>query len=593
MKAGSAPFNTGQALNQALALHRQGQLRDAEKIYARVLKAAPDNFDALNLLGAIKARQGQFGEAQRLFAAAVKANPQAAPAWSNLGQAQYALKRPADALQSLDRARALAPDDADILYQHANVLLSLNRPGEALAELQNVLARKPQHVEAHLNSGIAHAALGFPVDALAQFDAALALVPAHPVAHYNRGVALIKLGRYEEAVAANERAIAAAPQHIGALLNRGKALAQLKRFDAAIASYGEVLALRKDHADAHFNAALARLATGDYQAGFAEYEWRWRRTGMPPQQSRGRPLWRGEYPLGGRTILLHAEQGLGDTIQFARYVPLLAAQGANIVLEVQPELKTLLGSLDGAGTVVARGEALPSFDVHCPLGSLPLALKTGLATVPAANPYLTADAALVAAWSARIEALPRPRIALAWSGNSAHDNDRNRSLAFATLAPLLTSSLAPTQLSLAGGGGEGEGLALEGRVAASERGKQGRPSFISIQRDLRDADAVQLAAAPRVTHFGDALSDFADTAAVLALCDLVISVDTAPAHLAGAVGTLLWVLVPFAPDWRWTLDGAATPWYPAARLFRQSAPGDWSGAIDDVFAALREMLSGR
>jgi tetratricopeptide (TPR) repeat protein len=561
MKASFAPFNPGQALSQALALHRQGQLRDAEKIYARVLKAAPDNFDALNLLGAIKARQGQFGEAQRLFAAAVKADPQAAPAWSNLGQAQYALKRPADALQSLERARALAPDDPDILYQHANVLLSLDRPGEALVELQNVLARKPQHVEAHLNSGIAQAALGFPVDALAQFDAALALVPAHPVAHYNRGVALITLGRYQEAIVANERAIAAAPQHIGALLNRGKALAQLKRFDEAIASYGEVLALRKDHADAHFNAALARLTTGDYQAGFAEYEWRWRRTGMPPQQSRGRPLWRGEYPLGGRTILLHAEQGLGDTIQFARYAPLLAAQGANVVLEVQPELKMLFASLHGVAAVVARGEAPPSFDVHCPIGSLPLALKTELTTVPATIPYLTADAARVAVWSARLEARPRPRIALAWSGNPAHDNDRNRSLAFAALAPLLGA---------------------------------GRASFISIQRDLRDADAALLTAAPHLTHVmahvGDALSDFADTAAVVASCDLVISVDTAPAHLAGAMGRPLWVLVPFAPDWRWTLHGETTPWYPAARLFRQSAPGDWSGTIDDVAAALREML---
>src|SRR5215469_8301318 len=322
MKVTSRPFDPAVALREAVALHQQGQLREAERIYTRLLKAAPDGFDALNLLGGIKMQQGQLGEAQRLFAGAVKANPRIAAAWSNLGQAQHALKRPAEALQSLDQARALAPDDIDIL-----------------------LARKPQHFEARLNSGLAQARLGIPERALADFDAALALSPHHPVAHYNRGAALIKLGRYAEAVAANERAIAAAPQHVGAWLNRGMALMQLRRVEEAVASYGEVLALRKDHAEAHFNSALALLTRGDYARGFAEYEWRWRRAGMPPHKGRGRPLWLGEYPLRGKTIFLHGEQGLGDTIQFARYVPLLAAQDAKVVLEVQPELKGLCAQL--------------------------------------------------------------------------------------------------------------------------------------------------------------------------------------------------------------------------------------------------------
>jgi tetratricopeptide (TPR) repeat protein len=536
-------------------LHRQGQLRDAEKIYARVLKAAPGNLDALNLLAAIRMQQGQFGEARGLFSAAVKANPGIAAAWCNLGQAEYALKRPAEALQYFEKAQALAPDDADILYQHANALLRLDRSRDALAELQIVLARKPQHFEARLNSGLAQAALGFPDCALADFDAALALAPQHPVAHYNRGVALIKLGRYAEAVTANDRAIAAAPQHSGAWLNRGKAMAQLHRMDEAIRSYGEVLTLRKDHADAHFNQALALLTIGDYRRGFSEYEWRWRRTGMPPQKSRGRPLWLGEYSLHGKTILLHAEQGLGDTIQFARYVPLIAARGASVVLEVQPELKSQLSRLEGAATVVARGETPPSFDVHCPLGSLPLALKTELHTVPAPlPPYLSADETYLKKWSARLQQIPSPRVAIAWSGNPAHDNDRNRSLPFGTLAPLFT-------------------------MAAN---------FISIQRDLRSEDAARLAAETRVIHIGGELDDFNDTAAVLALCDLVISVDTATVHLAGAMGRPVWVLVPFAPDWRWTLEGDITPWYLTARLFRQSLPGDWDAVIARLAGALSQ-----
>ena len=566
MKTSSVPFNLTQALGEAVALHRRGQLPEAERIYARVLKAAPDHFDALNLLGAVKIQQGQFGEALRLFSAAIKVNPRVAAAWCNLGQAQYALKRPADALQSFDKARALAPDDADILYQHANALLALDRPGEALAELEVVLARKPQHFEARLNSGLAQAKLENSERALADFDTALALVPQHPVAHFNRGVVLIKLGRYTEAVAANERAIAAAPDYTAAWLNRGMALAQLRRFEEAIASYGEVLARRKDNADAHFNRALALLTIRDYRRGFEDYEWRWARTGMPAQKNRSRRLWHGEFPLHGKTILLHAEQGLGDTIQFARYAGLVAAQGAKVVLEVQPELKSLLSRLDGVTAVVARGEAPPPFDMHCPLGSLPLALKTELPAVPAQIPYVFADEARLQKWSARIENLPRPRIALAWAGNPAHDNDRNRSIALSTLAPLFPPPNPPPQAS-------------EGRVGGS---------FISIQRDVRSADAAQLAATTQLTHLGGELADFNDTAAVLALCDLLITVDTAPAHLAGAMGRPVWVLVPFAPDWRWMLDGETTPWYPSARVFRQSALADWSSVIGRVAAALQE-----
>ena len=558
----SAPFNIRDAMSEAVAAHQQGRLRDAEKIYTRVLKAVPDQFDALNLLGTVKAQQGHIGEAHRLFSAAVKANPAAPQGLSNLGQALHALKRSGEALDYIDKARVLAPDDVNILYQHANVLLSLDRPGEALAEFQAVLAQMPQHlpqhVEARINCGLAQAACGFSEQALTDFDAALALAPGHPGASYNRGVALIKLGRYEEAVSANDVALAVEPGHLTAWLNRGKALAQLNRYDEALASYGEVLAVKKDHADAHFNQALALLTQGKYQRGFRDYESRWRRTGMAPQKSRGKPLWLGEYPLARKTVLLHAEQGLGDTVQFARYVPVLAAAGAKVVLEVQPELKTLMARLDGAPTVIARGEALPPFDVHCPLGSLPLALKTEPGTVPAAIPYLSASGAHLAKWSMQIGALPQPRIAIAWSGNSSHDNDRNRSIAFSRLAPLFDKSIA---------------------------------SFISIQRDVRPDDAAALSAESRVTHVGNELEDFADTAAVLALCDLVIAVDTAAVHLAGAMGRPVWVLVPFAPDWRWTLTGETTPWYPTARLFRQTALEDWDGVIERVGTELKRFVS--
>jgi tetratricopeptide (TPR) repeat protein len=542
------PFEIGQTLQLALAEQRQGRLREAEKLYARVLKAVPENFDALNLLGTVKAQQGQYGEAQRLLRAAVKANPGVPQAWANLGQTLLALKRGPEALECLDKARALAPADIAILNQHANALLSLDRPREALVEFQEVLTQAPRHTEAWINSGLAQAALGDAEAALVAFDHADTLAPGHPLVQYNRGVALVKLGRYAEALAANDTTLSAMPEHRGALLNRGKALQQLNRLDEAVASYAKAIALRKDDADAHFNTAQTLLTRGDYRRGFEEYEWRWRRTGMPAQKSRGRLLWLGEYPLGRKTILLHAEQGLGDTIQFARYVPQLAAGGATVILEVQPELKSLLARLNGVATVIARGDTALPFDVHCPLGSLPLALKTELATVPAPIPYLAADDAAIAKWSALLGARKAPRVAIAWSGNPNHDNDRNRSIAFVKLAPLFATNA----------------------------------SFISIQRDVRDDDAAALAAESGVTHLGGDLESFSDTAAVLSLCDLVIAVDTAVAHLAGAMGKPLRMLLPFAPDWRWTLAGDTTPWYPAARLYRQSVAGDWDNVIARV-----------
>ena len=553
----STPFDLNQSFNEALALHRQGKLREAEKIYTRVLKAAPDHFDALNLLGTVKVQLGRVGEAHRLFSAAVKINPNVPQVWANLGQVLLMLKRAPEALDCFDKACAMAPDNVDILNNRANALLNLGRADEALDQFRQVLARAPNHGEARLNSGIAHAALGSMDQAVVEFDHALSLAPGHPVAHYNRGIALYELGRYADAVDAHDKALTVAPEHPGAWLNRGRALAALSKFDDAIASYGKAKAVQKDNPDIHFMESLALLTLGDYQRGFEKYEARWRRTGMPEPKSRGRPLWLGDYPLNRKTVLLHAEQGLGDTIQFVRYVPQLAETGANIVLEVQPELAALMSGLEGAKTVIGHGVTPPLYDVHCPLGTLPLALKTEASTVPAPIPYLSADDQHLAKWSGRLGALARPRIAIAWTGNANHLNDRNRSMAFARLAPLFS---IPAR-------------------------------FVSIQRDVRPEDAVLLATETRVANVGNGLDDFADTAAVIALCDLVIAVDTAVVHLAGAMGRPVWVMLPFTPDWRWTLEGETTPWYPTARLFRQTSLGDWDGVIANVSAALRELVS--
>lgn len=548
-------FNLAQTMQDAVALHQQGRLREAEKLYARVLKAAPDQFDALHLLGLAKAQGGQMGEAHRLISGALKLNPKMPDAWVNLANVLHALKRDTEALDCLDKALALRPGDANALQSRGNALLALGRPQEALACFDEVLARNPRHGEARLNRGSALAGLGRTAPALADFDTALALMPGHPAALYNRGNALAALGRYDEALAAFDRALAAAPGHGNAWNNRGRALQALDRHAEAVASFDKAIELHKDNADAHFNRALSLLTLGDLARGFEQYEWRWQRSGMrDTRRGYGKPLWLGEYPLARKTILLHAEQGLGDTIQFARYAPRLARAGATVVLEVQPELKNLLAGVEGVASCHARGDQLPAYDVHCPLGSLPLAFKTEPASIPADIPYLRADQGRLAQWRARIDDLPGKRITIAWAGNASHANDRNRSIDLKLLEPL---------------------LALEGT------------SFLSIQRELRGDDAETLARLSNVRHLGGEFADMADTAAIAALTDLTISVDTSVVHLAGALGRPVWVMLPFAPDWRWTLSGGNCPWYPQARLFRQPALGDWPGAI----AALRAELA--
>jgi tetratricopeptide (TPR) repeat protein len=550
-------FNLAQTMQEAVQLHQQGRLRDAERLYARVLKAAPEHFDALHLMGLAKAQGGQMGEAFRLMSAALKINGHAPELLMNFANVLHALKRDAEALDCLDKALTLRPGDPDALLNRGNALLTLGRPQEALASFGAVLARNPRQADAWLGRGGALAALGRAAPALADFDAALAL--GHPGTSYNRGNALAELGRYAEAVAAFDRALGVASNHAQACNNRGNALTALKRHQEAVESFDKAIALQKDYADAHLNRALALLVLGDWQHGFQEYEWRWQRSGMTDtRRGYGKPLWLGEYPLARKTILLHAEQGLGDTIQFARYASLLARAGATVVLEVQTELKTLLTGLEGVASCHARGEKLPAYDLHCPLGSLPLAFKTEPATVPADIPYLRAGEAHLAKWRTHIEALPGKRIALAWAGNASHANDHNRSIDLKLLEPL---------------------LALDGA------------SYLSVQRDLRGGDADILTSHTNVTHLGGELSDMAGTAAIATLADLTISVDTSVAHVAGSLGRPLWVMLPFAPDWRWTLNGETSPWYPQARLFRQATLGDWPSAVATLRAELARFVA--
>jgi Tfp pilus assembly protein PilF len=388
-------------------------------------------------------------------------------------------------------------------------------------------------------------------------DGALGLIgttvrcrPDWSEAHSNYGVVLNELERYDEALESFERSLTINANGVAALYNRGNALLGLNRVQEALASYERAIALQPEHADAQFNAAMARLCLGDFGSGWRQYEWRWRTPlGAAARRHVAAPLWLGDAKLAGKTILLHAEQGLGDTIQFARYAPIVARLGARVLLEVQPSLRSIFVELEGVSAVISRGEPIPRCDLHCPLLSLPLALATELTTVPGGVPYLSPADAAIAKWSDRLPQSPALRIGLAWSGNPDLKNDRNRSISLQQLAPLWSTP-----------------------------GVQ----IVSLQRDVRPGDLECLDRTPGIIRLESELVDFAETAAVIANLDLVISVDTAVAHLAGALGTPVWLLLPFAPDFRWMIDRDDSPWYPTARLFRQPRRGDWSSVIGVV-----------
>jgi hypothetical protein len=406
-----------------------------------------------------------------------------------------------------------------------------------------------------LNRALAMHRAGKLDDAEAAYNALLTQNPRDFHALRLLGTIAGERGCPEAAVRLSELSLAINPRQSTALSNRGLALRELGRYDEALASFENSLLLNPDHAAAQWNRSLSKLLAGDFASGWELYEWRWK-TGESNPRDWTQPQWRGDTSVAGSKVLLCAEQGLGDTIQFCRYAELVAARGATVILDVQSSLTSVMSSLDGVAQVVARGDPVPEFEWHCPLASLPLAFRTELHTIPARVPYLRADPQAIARWRDKLGPHRAPRIGLAWSGNPKHQNDRNRSIPLSQLLPLLDCGI----------------------------------EVVSLQTEMRSADAAFLAAAPQVRSIADELADFSDTAAVISLLDLVISVDTSVAHLAGALGKPVWILTPFSPDWRWLLGRADSPWYPTARLFRQPRRGDWPSVIGAVCEELRKPL---
>jgi tetratricopeptide (TPR) repeat protein len=512
------------AFRRARGVHDRGELDQAERLYAEILRRHPAHFDSLHLLAMLNYQRGRHAAAAKLLCAALRIDGAHADAQSDLGLVCLALGGFEDALACYDAAHALAPHDPDALNGRGVALLRLGRNCEALASFERALALAPDHIDALGNRGNALLALNRPGEAIASYDAGLRLAPKHARLLTNQAIALRRLDRPHEALLGLNRALVGNP----------------------------------DFAEARFVEGLIKLTLGDFAAGWSAYESRWGTAALAPHRREfTRPLWLGDRPLAGKTILIYAEQGYGDTIQFVRYAPRVAALGARVILEVQPELVRLLAGFEGI-EVIPHGRPLPPFDLQCPLMSLPLAFRTELSTIPADVPYIVPPAADVAAWQETLPG-PQPSVGLVWAGDQLHKNDANRSMRLETLRPLL--DLPDLQ-------------------------------FVSLQQEISAQDAEVLRGIAGLRAGGPFL-DFAETAAAIARLDAVIAVDTAVAHLAGAMGKPLFLLLPFGADFRWLRERPDSPWYPGARLFRQHAFNDWGRAVDALCGELTRFRDGR
>ncbi len=557
-----------QQFEAGMTHHRAGRLAEAEKIYRHVLAAQPKNADVLFLLGSLAHQSGKFDAAFDLLNQAIVINPNAPDYHLNLGVVLMAQGRLPDAIaefrktvtlqpqhaagyynlglalaqtgqlevaaNALRQAATLNPNSTDVHNNLGSVLGRLNRLPEAEAAFRKSVALQPQNASALNNLGLALQKLGRLDEALAAFNQAAKLKPDYAEYLNNLGMTLGDTGHLEEALATFRQVIALNPNHAQYFYHMGIALEDLNRPQDALAAYQQAITLNPNHPESHMSTGIVRLLLGDLATGWKEYEWRAKCPQIPMQRNIPQPQWTGDDP-NGKTILLHWEQGLGDTIQFIRYAPLIAARGATVLLKCQPELEILMKTVDGITAIATDEKNLPPFQFHCPLASLPLAFGTTLETIPAKIPYVTAPPDRIKAWRNRLDpADSRIRVGLSWAGQPKHRNDRRRSMRLEQFSPLAEVKSA---------------------------------RFFSLQKGMA---ATQSSAPPPGMDFVDwtpDLHNFAETAALITNLDLIICVDTSVAHLAGAMGKPVWLLLPFVPDWRWMENRTDSPWYPTLKSF--------------------------
>lgn len=531
------------------ALIAQRQFAAALECYEKAIALKPDFAEPHIQRGNALRKLGRFESAVASYDQALTLSPGHAETHCNRAIALKELKQFELAVAGYDRAIALNPAFIAAYANRGVALAALNRHDAAVASFDQANTLHAGIAFTHLHRGISLHALGQYQAAVDAYRQVIALDANSAEAHHNLGISLLQLRQHEAAISSFDRAIALKPEFADAYANRALAFHETRQHAAAIANYQQAIALQPTLRIAHRNLSHLYLQLGDYEKGWQEFEWRSRNE--EPQAGRRtftQPQWLGQESLAGKTILLHSEQGLGDTLQFCRYARQVAALGASVILEVQKPLISLLKGLDGVTILLPKNSVLPPFDLHCPLMSLPLALQARIANIPSAGGYLKAEAGKIAEWQARLGRKTKPRIGLVWSGNPLHKNDTNRSIPLADFVRLLTGDF----------------------------------EYVCLQKEVKPADQATLTAHPEIRRFSTELNDFSDTAALCELLDLVISVDTGVAHLTGALGRPVWILLPFNPDWRWLLEREDSPWYATARLYREDRIEGWNAVVAKV-----------
>jgi tetratricopeptide (TPR) repeat protein len=546
----------------ARKLQEAGSFPHAEQLYRQILKADPSHANAWCFLGILQYEQGQLEEAALSFRQLILLQPSNAEAQNNLGFVFDLQQKYDEAIAHYREALRLNPLHDNAHYNLAIVLHKQGKLDEARAGFQQALRVKPDDVAAQNNLGVVLMDLGQVNDAVLCFRQALRLDTNHVEALTNLGNAVARQDKLDESIRCYEQALRLKPNSAAAWTNLGNVRRQQGRFDEALACYARALSHDPGHAETHLNRAHLLLLLGQWAQGWPEFEWRWQTTGFIRPNFR-QPRWDGS-PLAGRTLLVLAEQGLGDTLHFIRYAPLVKQLGGKVIVQCQPPLLRLLAGQPGIDLLCAAGSPSPTFDCYVPLLSLPGLFHTSVNNVPATVPYLQPDTALVSHWRQELHPLEGFKVGIAWQGNPAFPGDSQRSLPLAQFE-CLSKVPGVRLISLQKGPGTDQLRTVTGQF-----------SVLDLSSRLDEANG-----------------PFMDTAAIMKDMDLVIASDTAVAHLAGALGVPVWVPLPWIPDWRWLLQREDSPWYPTMRVFRQTTSGRWDDVMDRLAAELTVLAAGQ
>ena len=591
----STSFNPSVLFQQAIAYHQSGQLNTAIEVYKKLLARYPNNSGLLTNFGTALLQMGQYEESIGLLKKSLVLDTNQPVAWSNQGIALKNLKKLKESLASFDCAIALQPNYADAYSNKGNTLIELGKFTEALDAFNKAISLRPDYADAYNNRGNALRELKKFDDAVDSFNKAISLRPDFAGAYNNlsmifhesmkfhqaiecaneaiklnpafadayvcRGLAHHELHHFDEALANCEHAIALKPDLPEAYLSKGYVLStSFRKYSEALENFNKAIELKDRYADAYWNKSLLKLLLGDYEEGWQLYEYRWK---TDSQKSSARtypqPLWLGNESLVNKTILIWSEQGLGDTIQFCRYIKMVSNLGAKVIFEVQEPLLQSLSTLEGASEMMPMGANTSRFDFHCPLLSLPLAFKTTIETIPNRIPYLSPDPNKVAYWRQKLGEKSNLRVGLVWSGGFRPDQPKVWSLNKRRNIPLIKlKSLNLPKIDF---------YSLQKGVEAEEE-------LATLQSSGWNG--------PNIIDFTKELNDYSDTAALIANLDLVISVDTSVVHMTGAIAKPIWILNRFDTDWRWFVDRSDSLWYPTATVFNQPTHGDWDAVVEDV-----------